>query len=38
LPWRQALAILGYAMVACLIVNDAIKVAMIRWRLPLAAA
>jgi magnesium-transporting ATPase (P-type) len=38
LPWRQALAILGYAMVACLVVNDAIKVAMIRWRLPLAAA
>jgi magnesium-transporting ATPase (P-type) len=38
LPWWQALAILGYAMVACLIVNDAIKVAMIRWRLPLAAA
>jgi magnesium-transporting ATPase (P-type) len=38
LPWWQALAILGYAMVACLVVNDAIKVAMIRWRLPLAAA
>jgi plasma-membrane proton-efflux P-type ATPase len=38
LPWWQTLAILGYAMVACLVVNDAIKVALIRWRVPLAAA
>jgi hypothetical protein len=32
------LVILGYAMVACLVVNDALKVAMIKWRVPLAAA
>ena len=38
LPWGQTLAILGYAMVACLIVNDAMKVAMIRWKIPTAVA
>lgn len=38
LPWWQTLLILGYAMVACLAVNDAIKVALIRWRIPSAAA
>ena len=27
LPWWQTLAILGYAMVSCLVVNDAVKVA-----------
>ncbi len=27
LPWWQTLAILSYAMVACLVVNDGIKVA-----------
>jgi H+-transporting ATPase len=32
LPWRQVLAVFGYAMVSCLVVNDAVKVAMIRWR------
>jgi plasma-membrane proton-efflux P-type ATPase len=32
LPWWQMLAILAYAMVSCLIVNDAVKVAMIKWR------
>jgi len=32
LPWWQTLTIFGYAMVACLIVNDAVKVAMIKWR------
>ncbi len=32
LPWWQTLAIFGYAMVSCLIVNDTLKVAMIRWR------
>ena len=30
----QALAVFFYAMVACLVVNDTIKVAMIRWRVP----
>jgi plasma-membrane proton-efflux P-type ATPase len=38
LPWWQTLAILGYAMVACLVVNDAIKVAVIKWRVPSAVA
>jgi H+-transporting ATPase len=38
LPWGQVLAILGYAMVSCLIVNDAIKVIMIKWRVPTAIA
>lgn len=31
LPWEQMLAIFAYAMVSCLVVNDAVKVAMIRW-------
>ena len=30
LPWSQTLAIFAFAMVACLVVNDALKVAMIR--------
>jgi hypothetical protein len=30
LPWWQALAIFAYAMVSCLVVNDAVKVAMIK--------
>jgi plasma-membrane proton-efflux P-type ATPase len=38
LPWWQTLAIFAYAMVACLIVNDAVKVAMIKWRVPAAVA
>ena len=38
LPWRQTLVIFVYAMVACLVVNDAIKVAMIKWRVPAAVA
>jgi plasma-membrane proton-efflux P-type ATPase len=32
LPWAQTLLIFAYALVACLIVNDAVKVAMIKWR------
>jgi magnesium-transporting ATPase (P-type) len=32
LPWTQTLAIFAYAMVSCLVVNDAVKVAMIKWR------
>ena len=36
LPWWQTLAIFGYAMVSCLVVNDAVKVAMIKWRVPMA--
>jgi hypothetical protein len=37
LPWWQPLTIFVFAMVACLGVNDAIKVAMIKWRIPAAA-
>ena len=36
LPWWQMLAIFAYAMLLCLVVNDAVKVAMIKWRIPLA--
>jgi H+-transporting ATPase len=34
LPWWQTLAIFVYSMVACLVVNDVVKVAMIKWRVP----
>jgi len=34
LPWSQTLALFVYAMVSCLILNDTLKVAMIRWRVP----
>ena len=34
----QTLAIAGYAMAACLIVNDTLKVILIRWLVPSAAA
>jgi len=34
LPWWQTLALFVYAMVSCLILNDTLKVAMIRWRVP----
>ena len=32
LPWWQTLAVFAYAVVSCLVVNDAVKVAMIKWR------
>jgi H+-transporting ATPase len=38
LPWWQTLTILAYAMVSCLVVNDAVKVTMIRWLVPMAVA
>jgi magnesium-transporting ATPase (P-type) len=38
LPWSQTLAVFVYAIVSCLVVNDAVKVAMIRWRVPAAVA
>ena len=38
LPWLQMLAILAYAAISCLVVNDMIKVVLIRWRVPAAAA
>jgi H+-transporting ATPase len=31
LPWPQTLAIFGYAIVSCLVVNDAVKVLLIKW-------
>jgi H+-transporting ATPase len=36
LPWEQMLAIFGYAMVSCLVVNDTVKVVMIRRFVPTA--
>jgi magnesium-transporting ATPase (P-type) len=38
LPWPQTLAIFVYAMVSCLVVNDTVKVVMIKWRVPAAVA
>jgi plasma-membrane proton-efflux P-type ATPase len=38
LPWWETLAIFSYAMVSCLVVNDAVKVAMIKWRVLTAVA
>jgi plasma-membrane proton-efflux P-type ATPase len=38
LPWWQTLGVFGYAMVSCLVLNDAVKVAMIKWRVPNAVA
>jgi hypothetical protein len=38
LPWSQTLAVFAYAMVSCLVVNDTVKVVMIRWRVPTAVA
>ena len=38
LPGWQMLVIFGYAMVVCLVLNDAVKVALIKWRIPSAVA
>jgi magnesium-transporting ATPase (P-type) len=38
LPWSQTLSIFAYAMFVCLIVNDAVKVSMIKWLVPTAAS
>ena len=38
LPWRQTLAVFVYAMLSCLVLNDAVKVAMIKWRVLNAVA
>lgn len=37
LPPSQALALFAYALVCCLVVNDAIKVLLMRWLVPDAA-
>jgi hypothetical protein len=36
LPGGQTIAIFDYAMVACLVANDAVKVAMMKWWVPMA--
>ena len=36
--WSQTLMSFTYALVSCLVVNDAVKVAMIKWRVPRAVA
>jgi hypothetical protein len=36
LPWSQTLAIFTYAIISCLVVNDAVKIMMIKWRVPTA--
>jgi magnesium-transporting ATPase (P-type) len=38
LPWTQTFTIFACAMVSCLIVNDAVKVVMIKWLVPNAVA
>ncbi|MGA7194001.1 MAG: DUF2934 domain-containing protein [Anaerolineales bacterium] len=38
LPVSQMLIIFVYAMISCLLVNDALKVAIIKWRIPNAVA
>ncbi len=38
LPWWQTLAIFVYAMVSCLVINDILKVILIKWRVPMAIA
>jgi magnesium-transporting ATPase (P-type) len=38
IPWWQTLGIFFYAMVTCLVVNDSIKVVMIKWLVPAAVA
>jgi len=38
LSWWQVFVIFVYSMVACLIVNDTLKVGLIKWRVPEAAA
>ena len=37
LPWWQPFFILSFSMFTCLIINDAVKVVMIKWRLPSAS-
>ena len=38
LPWPQTGAVFLYSMVSCLVLNDAVKVMMVRWRIPTATA
>ena len=36
LPWSHVAGIFGFALISCLLVNDGVKVALIRWRIPAA--
>ncbi len=36
LPWLHVLGLFAYAVVSCLVVNDALKVILIKWRAPTA--
>lgn len=38
LPWWQMLAIFGFAMISCLVVNDSVKVLLIKQLVPAAVA
>ncbi|MEO2090809.1 MAG: plasma-membrane proton-efflux P-type ATPase, partial [Gemmataceae bacterium] len=38
LPWEQMAAIFGYALVSCLVVNDTLKVVLIKHLVPVAVA
>jgi H+-transporting ATPase len=38
LPWLHVFGLFAYAMISCLVVNDAVKVTMIKWRVPTAGA
>jgi magnesium-transporting ATPase (P-type) len=38
LPWPQTFAIFAFAMFSCLVINDAVKVVMIKWLVPAATA
>ncbi len=38
LPWPQTFMIFAYATVSCLLVNDALKVVLMKWHVPTAIA
>jgi hypothetical protein len=38
LPWIQTAAIFAFAMISCLVINDTLKVALIKWLVPNAVA
>jgi hypothetical protein len=38
LPWWQTLGVFAYAAVSCLVLNDTVKVAMIKWWVPNAVS
>jgi hypothetical protein len=38
LPWPQTFMIFAYATVSCLLVNDSLKVVLMKWQVPTAIA